>query len=87
VKGRRWAEYLTAVATAGFLPLEINELLDRVTILRVLALVHHVAILVWLVWNKHLFGLQGGEATLIEATDWSEILESPTPASGRVIAG
>ena len=86
-KGRRWAEYLTAVATAGFLPLEIHELLDRVTILRVLALVTNVAILVWLVWNKHLFGLQGGEATLIEATDWSEILESPTPASGRVIAG
>ncbi len=38
-KERRWAEYLTAVATAGFLPLEIIELVDKVSALRVIALV------------------------------------------------
>ena len=31
---RRWAEYLTALATAGFLPFEIHELSKRVTVLR-----------------------------------------------------
>ena len=36
---RRWAEYLTVVATAGFLPFEIRELMVRVSVLRVGALV------------------------------------------------
>lgn len=57
---RRWAEYLTAIATAGFLPFEIKELLDKVTVLRVGALVVNVAVLVWLVWRKRLFGVNGG---------------------------
>jgi len=75
---RRWAEYLTAVATAGFLPFEIHELLDRVTVLRVFALVVNVAILAYLVWAKHLFGVRGGPHTLHEALDWDEILAPPT---------
>jgi uncharacterized membrane protein (DUF2068 family) len=57
---RRWAEYLTAIATAGFLPFEIEELIKRVTVLRVGALVVNVAILVWLVWRKRLLGIRGG---------------------------
>ena len=36
---KRWAEYLTVLATAGFLPLELHELTVRVTVLRVLALI------------------------------------------------
>ena len=61
---RRWAEYLTAVATAGFLPFEIDELIKRVTVFRVSALVINVAILVWLVWKKRLFGIGGGVKAL-----------------------
>jgi uncharacterized membrane protein (DUF2068 family) len=75
---RRWAEYLTVVATTGFLPFEIHELLDRVTLLRIGALVVNVAILAWLVWSKHLFGVRGGHATLQESIDWDEILSPPT---------
>lgn len=63
-KERRWAEYLTAVATAGFLPLEIIELSRRVTAFRVGALVINLAILFWLVYRKHLFGIAGGARTL-----------------------
>ena len=74
---RRWAEYLTVVATAGFLPFEIRELVSRVTVLRVGALVVNVVILVYLVWNKRLFGLRGGAAALEVAIDWDEILASP----------
>lgn len=62
---RRWAEYLTALATAGFLPFEVHELTKRVTALRVGALIVNVAILVYLVYAKHLFGIrrhgQGGQ--------------------------
>jgi uncharacterized membrane protein (DUF2068 family) len=57
---KRWAEYLTAIATAGFLPFEIKEIVDKVTVLRVTALVLNIAILLWLLWRKRLFGLNGG---------------------------
>jgi len=56
---RRWAEYLTVIATAGFLPFEVYELTKRVTIVRITALVVNVAVLVYLVWSKHLFGIGG----------------------------
>ncbi|HWW54882.1 MAG TPA: DUF2127 domain-containing protein [Acidimicrobiales bacterium] len=54
---RRWAEYLTALATAGFLPFEVRELIRRLTFVRVGALVVNLAVLCWLVWRKHLFGI------------------------------
>jgi uncharacterized membrane protein (DUF2068 family) len=59
---RRWAEYLTAVATALFLPLELYELSERITVLRVFALVANLVILGYLVVAKRLFGLRGGAA-------------------------
>ena len=77
---RRWAEYLTAVATAGLLPFEIRELLERATVFRVGALTVNLAILIWLVWAKHLFGVRGGAKTLHERVDWDEILATPSPA-------
>jgi uncharacterized membrane protein (DUF2068 family) len=52
---RRWAEYLTVIATAVLIPFEVNELLHRVTVLRVLALAVNVAIVVYLAWRKRLF--------------------------------
>ena len=80
-KERRWAEYLTALATAGLLPLEVHELIERITVFRVLALGVNVAILVWLVLNKHLFGVKGGPKTLHHEVDTAAILERPTPAA------
>lgn len=61
---KRWAEYLTAVATVGFLPFEIDELAKHVTVLRLGALAVNLAVLGWLVWSKHLFGVRGGEPSL-----------------------
>ncbi|MCU1368805.1 MAG: hypothetical protein JWN39_4444 [Ilumatobacteraceae bacterium] len=82
---RRWAEYLTVIATAGFLPLEIRELIESVTVVRILALIVNVALIVWLLINKHLFGLRGGPRTLHEEAevDWDEVIAAPTPARGR----
>lgn len=56
---RRWAEYLTALATTGFLPVEIHELVKRITFVRVAALTVNIAILIYLVVTKHLFGIRG----------------------------
>ena len=61
---RRWAEYLTAVATVGFLPFEIFELLKKVTTFRVGTLLLNIAVLAWLIWAKRLFGFRGGTAAL-----------------------
>jgi uncharacterized membrane protein (DUF2068 family) len=80
-KERRWAEYLTVMATAGLLPFEVRELWERVTFFRLTALVVNLAILVWLVWVKRLFGLRGGRAALQDRTDWNAIIAGPSPAS------
>jgi uncharacterized membrane protein (DUF2068 family) len=83
---QRWAEYLTVLATAGFLPLEVHELIKSVTVVRVVALVINIALIIWLVLNKHLFGVRGGPHTMHEdaAIDWEAVLAAPTPARARV---
>ena len=43
---QRWAEYFTVIVTASFVPLELYEIVQRLTIARVAALVINVAI-VW----------------------------------------
>jgi uncharacterized membrane protein (DUF2068 family) len=81
---KRWAEYLTFVATIVFIPLEIHELLKSVTVLKVVALVINVAIAVYLLYAKRLFGVRGGgktERAEREAdTGWTAI-ERATPRS------
>ena len=59
---RRWAEYLTFVATTALLPLEIYELTQRVSSLKVVALLVNLAIVIYLLIAKRLFGLRGGAA-------------------------
>jgi uncharacterized membrane protein (DUF2068 family) len=81
-RGRRWAEYLTVVATAALLPLEVHELVTRPSLLKVLTLALNVAVLVWLVWAKRLFGLRGGTAAAEHPTDWPAVLaEGVTPTA------
>jgi uncharacterized membrane protein (DUF2068 family) len=58
--GRRWAEYLTFVATIVFVPYEIYELTKSITALKVVALVLNLAVAVYLLLAKRLFGLRGG---------------------------
>jgi uncharacterized membrane protein (DUF2068 family) len=59
---RRWAEYLTFLATAALVPLELYELTRRVSPFKVVAIIVNVAILVYLLLAKRLFGLRGGAA-------------------------
>src|SRR6185437_3220736 len=57
---KRWAEYLTFIATTLLLPLEIYEIIHQGTVLKVLGFLINLAVVVWLLWRKRLFGLNGG---------------------------
>lgn len=59
---KRWAEYLTFIATVALLPLEIYELSHKVSPFKVVALIVNLAIVVYLLLAKRLFGLRGGAA-------------------------
>jgi uncharacterized membrane protein (DUF2068 family) len=59
---RRWAEYLTFVATAGLLPFEVYELTHKLSVLKLVTLVLNIAVVVYLLVAKRLFGLRGGGA-------------------------
>ena len=50
-KGKRWAEYLTVIATSTLIPFEVYELTRRLTIVRVSALVVNVAAVIYLVYR------------------------------------
>lgn len=50
-RGKRWAEYLTVIATASFVPLEIYELNHRVSPPRLSALLLNLAIAAYLIYR------------------------------------
>ena len=69
------------VATSVFLPLEVYELSEKVTVLRVGALLLNLAAVAYLLLSKRLFGLRGGhraylaeqhEASLLEVAESAE---------------
>ncbi|MFF9127569.1 DUF2127 domain-containing protein [Streptomyces sp. NPDC014889] len=80
---KRWAEYLTFVATTVLLIPEIYELAEgRITPTKILTLIINVAISVYLLVAKRLFGLRGGGQAEAEEkardTGW-EALERVLP--------
>src|SRR5215469_12799471 len=58
---KRWGEYFAMVVTSIFLPYEIYDLTAKVTVLRLLALLVNLALVVYLVVTKRLFGVRGGK--------------------------
>jgi uncharacterized membrane protein (DUF2068 family) len=81
---KRWAEYLTFLATIVFIPFEVYELTGSVSALKVITLVINVAIAAYLLWAKRLFGLHGGQRAEDErrraAVSW-EALEASIPTT------
>lgn len=57
---KRWGEYFAMVATSAFLPLEIYDLTTKITVLRAAAFVVNLALVLYLVLTKRLFGVRGG---------------------------
>jgi len=87
---QRWGEYFAVVATSVFLPLEIYELTEKVTALRIFALIINIVAVVWLLWSKRLFGLNGGGKAYREEHEAESLLSveiaglSGTTAGARV---
>ena len=52
---RRWAEWLTVIATSLFIPLELYEVIQQQTMVRIGALVINIAIVYYLAKHKELF--------------------------------
>jgi uncharacterized membrane protein (DUF2068 family) len=72
---KRWAEYLTVVATAAFLPLEIYELTEHVSYLKVATLVLNILAVLYIALAKRLFGLRGGRKAFEEERHSASLLE------------
>jgi uncharacterized membrane protein (DUF2068 family) len=72
---RRWGEYVAVVGTAVFIPLEVYELVERVTWLRLVAFAFNVFAVVYIVWTKRLFGFRGGREAFEAERHSASLLE------------
>jgi len=84
--GKRWAEYLTFLATVIFVPYEVYELTKSISALKIVTLVLNLVIVAYLVVAKRLFGVRGGyraeQAEQERETGWAAI-ERATPQPRR----
>jgi uncharacterized membrane protein (DUF2068 family) len=72
---KRWGEYFAVVATSIFIPIEVYEIAERVTWIRVGALVLNIAAVVYILLSKRLFGLRGGHAAYLAERHETSLLE------------
>ncbi|WP_306191779.1 DUF2127 domain-containing protein [Streptomyces sp. MK5] len=72
---KRWAEYLTVVATAAFLPLEIYELTEHISAVKITTLALNVLAVLYIALAKRLFGLRGGRRAFDEERRSASLLE------------
>jgi len=81
---KRWGEYVAVIGTSIFLPLEVYELTDHVTYLKVGAFVVNLALVAYLLVTKRLFGIRGGhKAYEAERASESLIEVEAAAAAGR----
>ncbi|MEY9967691.1 uncharacterized membrane protein (DUF2068 family) [Streptacidiphilus sp. MAP12-16] len=77
---KRWAEYLTVVATAAFLPLEVYELTHKISYFKIGTLVLNVLAVLYILLAKRLFGLRGGAAAVEAEGHSASLIEVETSA-------
>jgi uncharacterized membrane protein (DUF2068 family) len=92
---KRWAEYLTFLATSILLPLEVYEIIHGGTVLKVVGFIINLAVVIYLLRAKRLFGLRGGGAADLAARaadmGWPAIeratLATPCPPDQTKVSG
>jgi uncharacterized membrane protein (DUF2068 family) len=92
---KRWAEYLTVVATAAFLPIEVYELTEKSSSFKIGTLALNVLAVLYILLAKRLFGLRGGAAafeaerrgaSLLEVQEAAGETKQPLPVRQRASA-
>jgi uncharacterized membrane protein (DUF2068 family) len=77
---KRWGEYVAVVGTTLFIPLEIYELTENVTWLKVIVLIVNIAAVLYLLLAKRLFGIRGGHRAYEAALHEASLLEVESSA-------
>jgi uncharacterized membrane protein (DUF2068 family) len=77
---KRWGEYFAMIVTSLGLPYEIYDLANKVTVLRVVAFAINLALVVYLVVTKRLFGVRGGKAAYEARLRGESILDAEIAA-------
>jgi uncharacterized membrane protein (DUF2068 family) len=83
---KRWGEYFAMIATSVGIPYEIYDLTAKVTVLRVVAFVINVALVVYLVVTKRLFGVRGGKKAYEARLRSASILQAEIDAAAAAPA-
>jgi uncharacterized membrane protein (DUF2068 family) len=78
---KRWGEYVAAVGTSVFLPLEVYELTKEVTYVKVAALVVNLLLVAYLIVSKRLFGVRGGRDAFERKRHGQSLLEVEAAAA------
>src|SRR5690348_7671416 len=84
---KRWGEYFAMIATSVGIPYEIYDLTAKVTVLRVVAFVINVALVVYLVLTKRLFGVRGGKKAYEARLRSASILQAEIDAAASDAGG
>ncbi|MFC4532911.1 DUF2127 domain-containing protein [Sphaerisporangium dianthi] len=84
---KRWGEYFAVVATSLFVPVEIYELVEKVTWLRVVILLINLAAVLYILLSKRLFGLRGGRAAHEAERHETSLLEVEAAAVEESLPG
>ena len=80
---KRWGEYFAVVATSLFIPVEVYELIERITVVRIGTLIINVAAVIYIAVSKRLFGLRGGRAAHEAQRHETSLLEVESSALGQ----
>lgn len=75
---KRWGEYVAVVGTTLFIPLEVYEVIEKTTWLKIVVLIINVAAVLYLLLSKRLFGLRGGHRAYEQSLHEVSLLEVET---------
>lgn len=78
---KRWGEYFAMVVTAVFLPYEIYDLAAKITVTRVLFFAINLALVLYLVLTRRLFGVRGGKRAYEARLQSESILQNAIDAA------
>jgi uncharacterized membrane protein (DUF2068 family) len=84
---RRWGEYFAMIATSLGLPLEIYDLSRKITPTTLVLLAVNLALVVYLLVTRRLFGIRGGKAAYDARLQEASVLEAAAEAAGLTTAG